>query len=170
MKVRDSGMPAEEIWSVFFDPVRTLAAFGLGRGTGTLVEFGSGYGTFTLPAAALVSGTVHALDIEPEMIRIVEGKCRQAGITNMSARVCDFVSDGTGLADNSCDAALLFNILHHDDHAGPDEGSPPRSQAQWPVGRHALEPRSFHAARPLAGYPPPSRAVCPVGQRSRIQV
>lgn len=115
MKVRDSGMPAEEVWSDFFDPARTLAAFGLGRGTRNLVEFGSGYGTFTLPAAALVSGTVHALDIEPEMIRVVEGKCRQAGITNVSARVCDFIAEGTGLANNSCDSAFLFNILHHDD-------------------------------------------------------
>lgn len=115
MKVRDSGMPAEEVWSEYFDPARILAAFGLGQGTRDLIEFGSGYGTFTLPAAALVSGTVHALDIEPEMVQAVEQKCRQAGISNVSARVCDFVSEGTGLADNSMDAALLFNILHHSD-------------------------------------------------------
>ena len=55
MKVRDSGMPEEEMWSVFFDPARVLA------------------------------------------------------------EVRDFVTDGTGLDNNSMDAALLFNILHHEE-------------------------------------------------------
>jgi ubiquinone/menaquinone biosynthesis C-methylase UbiE len=78
------------------------------------VEFGCGYGTFTLAAARMVSGIVHALDIEPDLISLVEEKCRQTRITNVRAQVRDFVGQGSGLADHSVDAALLFNILHHD--------------------------------------------------------
>src|SRR6185369_9537846 len=115
MKVRDSGMPDEEMWSGFFDPDKVLAVFGLDRGVEDMVEFGCGYGTFTLAAAKIATGTVHALDIEPEMVDVVLQKCVDAGITNVQARVRDFVGAGTGLADSSMDAALLFNILHHEE-------------------------------------------------------
>ncbi|HBA89535.1 MAG TPA: class I SAM-dependent methyltransferase [Geobacter sp.] len=115
MKVRDSGMPDEEMWSGFFDPAKVLAVFGLDRGVQDLVEFGCGYGTFTLAAAKIATGTVHALDIEPEMVDVVLQKCADAGITNVQATVRDFVGAGTGLADSSMDAALLFNILHHEE-------------------------------------------------------
>ncbi len=115
MKVRDSSMPDEEMWSGFFDPAKVLAIFGLDRGVRDLVEFGCGYGTFTLAAAGIAAGTVHALDIEPQMVSAVQQKCREAGIGNVQTTVCDFVAEGTGLADNSMDAALLFNILHHEE-------------------------------------------------------
>lgn len=113
MKVRDSGMPEEEMWAGFFDPAKVLAAFGLHRDVQDLVEFGCGYGTFTLAAAGMVTGTVYALDIEPDLVSLVEEKCREAGITNIKASVRDFVKEGTGILDGSIDAALLFNILHH---------------------------------------------------------
>ena len=118
MKVRDSGMPEEERWFGFFRPEAILGVFGLDRGVETLVDFGCGYGTFTLAAAKLVSGTVHALDIEPEMIEIVRAKCRQEGLANVRTEVRDFVGSGSGLAESSADAALLFNILHHEDPVG----------------------------------------------------
>lgn len=114
MKVRDSGMPDEEMWSGFFDPAKVLATFGLDRGVQDLVEFGCGYGTFTLAAAGIAAGTVHAMDIEPEMVDVVRQKCDEAGIANVQAEVRDFVAQDTGLADNSMDATLLFNILHHE--------------------------------------------------------
>ncbi|MBI5655648.1 MAG: class I SAM-dependent methyltransferase [Geobacter sp.] len=114
MKVRDSGMPEEEMWISFFDPPKVLATLGLINGIENLVEFGCGYGTFTLAAAGIASGTVHALDIEPEMVQVVEQKCRVAGIVNVQATVSDFVAEGTGLDANSMDAAVLFNILHHE--------------------------------------------------------
>ena len=107
-------MPEEEMWADFFNAEEILRTFGLDQGVVGLVEFGCGYGTFTLAAARMVSGTVHALDIEPELIRLVEEKCRQAGIANVCAVVRDFVGQGSGLADQSVDVALLFNILHHD--------------------------------------------------------
>ncbi|MGB9082622.1 MAG: class I SAM-dependent methyltransferase, partial [Desulfuromonadaceae bacterium] len=55
------------------------------------------------------------LDIEPEMVDVVRQKCIEAGIANVQAEVRDFVAGGTGRADNSMDAALLFNILHHEE-------------------------------------------------------
>ncbi len=92
-----------------------MADLGLDSRVQDLVEFGCGYGTFTLAAAKLASGTVHALDIEQEMVNCVARKCREHGIANVQARVCDFVTDGTGLTANSIDVALLFNILHHEE-------------------------------------------------------
>ncbi len=115
MKVRDSGMPHEEMWDGFFEPAKVLATFGLDRGVQDLVEFGCGYGTFTLAAAVIASGTVHALDIEPEMTTVVQQKCQDAVVHNVEVTLRDFVATGTGLADNSMDAALLFNILHHEE-------------------------------------------------------
>ncbi len=114
MKVRDSGMPEEEMWSGFFDPASVLGIFDLDREIHNLVEFGCGYGTFTLAAAGIVDGNVIALDIDPEMVSVVQQKCREADVNNVLATVRDFVADGTGLADNSMDTALLFNILHHE--------------------------------------------------------
>jgi ubiquinone/menaquinone biosynthesis C-methylase UbiE len=118
MKVRDSGMPEEGWWSTFFDPEAILRVFGLDRGIETLVDFGCGYGTFALAAAQMASGTVHALDIEPEMAEMVRAKCLEAGVTNVHTAVRDFVASGTGLPDSSIDAALLFNILHHEEPLG----------------------------------------------------
>lgn len=115
MKVRDSGMPEEAMWTGFFNPEAILRTLGLDIGVGDLVEFGCGYGNFTLAAASMVSGTVFALDIEPEMVALVQEKCRRAGIVNVQAVVRDFVAQGAPLPDNSMDAGLLFNILHHDE-------------------------------------------------------
>lgn len=115
MKVRDSGMPEEEMWAGFFDPDFILRSFGLGEGVQTIVEFGCGYGTFTLPAARLIKGGVHAFDIEPEMVSLVQGKCAAARLSNVHGVVRDFIGQGTGLSEGSIDAALLFNILHHEE-------------------------------------------------------
>lgn len=115
MKVRDSGMPDEEMWDSFFSPEKTLALLGLDAGIREVAEFGCGYGTFTLAAARLAQGTVHVFDIEPEMIDRVREKCLREGMANVRLELRDFVSDGTGLAGGSMDMALLFNILHHDE-------------------------------------------------------
>jgi ubiquinone/menaquinone biosynthesis C-methylase UbiE len=77
-----------------------------------VVDFGCGYGTFTIPAARIVSGTVYALDIEPEMIQITQTKAESVGLRNVRTTLCDFVSNGTGLPSASVDYAMLLNILH----------------------------------------------------------
>lgn len=82
---------------------------------GDVVEFGCGYGTFTIPAASAVTGTVFALDIEPDLVELTNRKAREAGLTNVRASVRDFLAEGTGLADGSAGTALAFNILHIED-------------------------------------------------------
>ncbi len=115
MKVRESGMPDEHVWDSFFDPDLIIRKLCLTERCRDVVEFGCGYGTFTLAAAKIVSGPVHALDIEPQMLEIVSVKSECANLTNVKTRKRDFVTDGTGLADASVDYVMLFNILHTDD-------------------------------------------------------
>lgn len=118
MKVRDSGMPDEEMWATFFDADRILSQLGLNDPAGDVVEFGCGYGTFTVAAATRTRGTVFAFDIEPAMIEATERKARDAGLSNVRCLLRDFVRDGTGLPDSSVGYAMAFNILHAENPVG----------------------------------------------------
>ena len=111
MKTRESGMPSEEVWQGFFDAEAILKKLGLTSACKNVVDFGCGYGTFTIPAARIVSGSVYALDIEPEMVELTRCKAEIAGLKNIDVRQCDFVVEGTGLSDGSADYAMLFNIF-----------------------------------------------------------
>jgi SAM-dependent methyltransferase len=112
MKTRESGMPEEEMWREFFDPEAILRLLKLTASCRDIVEFGCGYGTFTIPAARIACGTVHAIDIEPDMVSITQAKARAEGLPNVQGYVRDFVTEGTGLPAASVDYAMLFNILH----------------------------------------------------------
>ncbi|MHB0955487.1 MAG: class I SAM-dependent methyltransferase [Pirellulaceae bacterium] len=112
MKTRESGMPDEEMWREFFDTEAIVRLLKLNSSCRDVVEFGCGYGTFTMPAARIVRGTVHALDIEPEMIAITQAKAEAEALRNVQVCRRDFVSDGSGLPAASVDYAMLFNILH----------------------------------------------------------
>lgn len=111
-KVRDSGMPERERWEEFFDAAAILDALGCRSVSGDAVEFGCGYGTFTLPAAARVSGSVYALDIEPDMVAATRERASQAKLSNVIAQQRDFVLQGSGRPGASVRYAMLFNILH----------------------------------------------------------
>jgi SAM-dependent methyltransferase len=118
MKVRDSGMPDQALWESFFEPVEVLRLMSF-PGTGAdVVDFGCGYGTFTLAAAALTTGVVHGIDIDPEMVRGTAKRAREAGLHNVRTLERDFDSHGSGLAAGSCGYAMLFNILHAEDAPG----------------------------------------------------
>jgi SAM-dependent methyltransferase len=112
MKVRQSGMPDEEMWERFFDPPDVLSRLGLKPETPSAVDLGCGYGTFTIPAARLIRGTVHGFDLEPEMIRATGARAESAGLANVELHLRDFVAEGTGLPDSSVGYVMLFNILH----------------------------------------------------------
>jgi SAM-dependent methyltransferase len=115
MKIRDSGMPDQQMWKGFFDPSRILRQLGLSSRTGDVADLGCGYGTFSIPAAQFTSGTVHAFDIDPDMIAATDAKARSAGLSNLAAVERDFVAEGTGLAEGSVAYAMLFNVLHAED-------------------------------------------------------
>ncbi|MBK5246078.1 MAG: class I SAM-dependent methyltransferase [Peptostreptococcaceae bacterium] len=106
-------MPHEEMWSEFFNPQTILEQMQLTSELENVVDLGSGYGTFSIPAAQIVSGTIHAFDIEPKMIDLLESKADQLQIKNIELHLRDFIANGSGLADNSMDYVMLFNILHH---------------------------------------------------------
>ncbi len=115
MKVRESGMPEEAVWTAFFDPPRVLTQLGLDDPSADVVEFGCGYGTFTVAVARCTTGTVFALDLDPAMVAATERRAREHGLRNVRVLRRDFVSDGTGLPAGSVGCALLFNILHAED-------------------------------------------------------
>lgn len=114
MKVRDSGMPSEEIWSDFFNVDLIFTELQITSDIRDLVEIGCGYGTFTIPSAKIIKGIVYTFDIETEMLRIVKQKLVKEDVHNVNLELRDILTRKTGLADNSIDYVMLFNILHHD--------------------------------------------------------
>lgn len=106
-------MPEENYWASFYDADCIVAKLDCTKERKEhIVEFGSGYGTFTLPAARHTSGIIHALDIEPELVALVDRRARESGLTNVRTALRDFVTQGTGLPDASMDHAMVFNLLH----------------------------------------------------------
>jgi len=112
MKIRESGMPERDIWDGFFSPEKTLATLGLNNKVRDVAEFGCGYGTFTIPAAKIIKGKIYALDIEPDMIRLTDEEAKKHGLNNIETIQRDFMTEGSGLPDESIDYTMLFNILH----------------------------------------------------------
>jgi 2-polyprenyl-3-methyl-5-hydroxy-6-metoxy-1,4-benzoquinol methylase len=94
------------------NPFKTLKAAGLKPGDQVL-EIGCGPGFFTIPAGQLVgdAGCVHAIDINPQAVKVTGKKAKEAGLTNVQVRIADAAK--TGLPDASIDAVLLFSVLPH---------------------------------------------------------
>lgn len=105
-------MPEEAMWAGFFKPEAVLRKLGLSSACGDAVDFGCGYGTFTIPAARIASGVVHALDVEPDMVRATQERAEAEKLRNVRVHLRDFVADGSGLPAASVGYAMLFNILH----------------------------------------------------------
>ena len=77
----------------------------------TVLDFGCGPGSYTFIVAKIVGpqGRVVALDIHPLAIKHVENLAKSRGMDNVAV----VQSDGdTGLADESVDVILLFDIFH----------------------------------------------------------
>ncbi len=112
MKGRESGMPEKEMWEDFFNPEEVLGIMQFDENVKDVAEFGCGYGTFTIPAAKLSQGTVYAIDLEKEMLVLTEKEAARHNLHNIKTMLRDFMTDGTGLENESVDYAMLFNILH----------------------------------------------------------
>ena len=111
MKVRDSGMPDAATWDGFFDPAVVLGALAFDP-RADVVDFGSGYGTFTVAAARMTTGTVHAVDVDPAMVAATSARATALALGNVRVVERDFDTSGVGLADSSVGYAMLFNVLH----------------------------------------------------------
>jgi len=105
-------MPDEQLWASFFDPNAILPRLGLTSACRDAVEVGCGYGTFTIPAARIIGGTLHAFDIEQDMIQTTRQKVAASGLNNVRLCLRNVIADGFGLPDGSTDYVMLFNILH----------------------------------------------------------
>jgi len=114
MKIRDSGMPEETMWSKFFDPALILQKMEITHHLYSVVDLGCGFGTFSIPVSQLVKGKVHAFDIDQEMIQQLQSKIEQLDIKNIELHLKDFIAEGSGLSENSIDYVMIFNILHND--------------------------------------------------------
>ena len=112
MKIRESGMPDETMWDVFFNPDNILKTLGLSDKIMDIADFGCGYGTFTISAAKIVSGKIYAIDIEPEMLQETRRKARENKLNNVETMLQSLLLEGSGLNDESVDYVMLFNILH----------------------------------------------------------
>ncbi|HCE46709.1 MAG TPA: class I SAM-dependent methyltransferase [Lentisphaeria bacterium] len=118
MKVRESDMPEEGLWKLFFTPDAILDQLELTSNIRDAVDFGCGYGTFAIPAAKRIQGTLHGFDVDPGMIESSRQFAEQQDVGNLRLHLRDFMADGTGLPDASVDYAMLFNILHAEDPVG----------------------------------------------------
>ena len=107
-------MPEETIWSRFFNPEHILQQMEVTHNLKSVVDFGCGFGTFIIPASQIINGTVHAFDIDQDMIDQLQSKIDHRELKNIELHLKDFITEGSGLADNSIDYVMLFNILHHD--------------------------------------------------------
>ncbi len=115
MKTRDSGMPDERMWASFFSPAQTLAKLGLTESCDDVVDLGSGNRPFSITAPPGGGGTHPAFDIESEMVEITRRKAHECSLANVRVEQRDFVTQGTGLPQESVDYVMLFNILHCED-------------------------------------------------------
>jgi ubiquinone/menaquinone biosynthesis C-methylase UbiE len=107
-------MPVENIWASFFNVDLILSELQVNSDIYDLVEVGCGYGTFTIPAAKKINGDLYTFEIEEDMLAIVKQKLNNTHIDNVILENKDVITMTTGLAANSIDYVMLFNILHHD--------------------------------------------------------
>jgi len=79
----------------------------------TVADIGAGTGYFAIPLARAIAptGRVWAVDLQPELLEVLQGKLAKpdapANIVPLEG-----TASSTGLADRSCDIALLANVWH----------------------------------------------------------
>jgi SAM-dependent methyltransferase len=112
VKIRESGMPDQEMWRGFFAPGDILRKLGLTSSCRDVLDVGCGYGTFAVPAARICSGTVYAIDVEEDMVEATRAAAKDAALSNVVVSRRDFITEGSGLPDVSVEYVMLFNILH----------------------------------------------------------
>jgi len=96
---------------VFKSRGEVLIEAGIQRGD-IVLDFGCGPGGYIKPLAKMVgpSGKIYALDINPQAVRSVKSFVSKNNLANIETIISDCK---TGLADNSMDYVLLFDVLHH---------------------------------------------------------
>ncbi len=116
----------------------------------TLCDMGCGNGFYTLALARLTGaeGKVYAVDIQPEMLKLLEGRAREAGIKNVRT-VLSSQTDPK-LPEESIDLLLLVDVYHEFSH--PEEMLQAIRKSLKPSGRIALA--EFRAEDPKVPIKP----------------
>jgi len=116
-------------------PDRMLAAMGLEDGD-VVADIGTGSGFHARRMARLVapSGTVYAVDIQPEMLEILQGYVEEEGVTGIVPVLSEF--DDPKLSEGEIDWILLVDVYH--EFGNPGAMLAKMRQALKPNGRVAL--------------------------------
>jgi len=93
-------------------PDEVVRALGLKAGE-TIADIGSGSGYFTLRLAAAVGakGRVYGVDVDPEMVRHLNRRVRDAGVRNVQTVLSE--PDDPLLPDRSIDCFVIVDTWHH---------------------------------------------------------
>ena len=99
-------------------PDEMLAAMRLKNGD-IVADIGAGSGFHTRRMASLVAprGQVFAVDIQPEMLEILEGRVEDEGLTGIVPVLGEF--DDPKLPDNQIDWILLVDVYHEFENPDP---------------------------------------------------
>ena len=84
-----------------------------------IADIGAGTGYFAIPIAQAITpgGRVFAVDLQPELLEVLRGKLAKPDAP-ANIVLLQGTASSTGLADGSCDLALLANVWHElDDDA-----------------------------------------------------
>lgn len=92
---------------------KTLEKIGIKNGQ-TVLDFGCGSGTYTIPVAKIVGkeGKVYALDKDKKALDNLMKKATLGGLRNIRGMATSGEL-GIALPDESVDAVLVFDVLHH---------------------------------------------------------
>lgn len=95
--------------------IRVLAEVGIQPGS-VVLDYGCGAGSYILPLLSIIgdTGYIYALDIHPSAIEAVGDLCVQNNLKNVRTILSDCQ---TGLADQSVDVVILYDIYHDLDNA-----------------------------------------------------
>ncbi len=101
------GMPVRNL---FMPPARMMAEMEIKSGD-KILDYGCGPGTFTLMMAEKTgpSGVVHALDIHPRAVKMVQAKAFKKGLSNIKTILSGCATD---LDDESLDLVVCFDVFH----------------------------------------------------------
>lgn len=106
-----TSMPDRDWWSALWpDPEGVLRQLGIESDMDVL-DLCCGDGYFTAPLAKVVSGKVHALDLDPEMIDRAKAEVARQG-ASVRQWICADARDVATLLPASIDYALLANTFH----------------------------------------------------------
>ncbi len=98
---------------MFSEPAKIIAQLDLQSGS-RVAEIGTGSGAYSLAAAKAVGehGKVFAVEVQKELLSRLEKEVRAQRIFNIDTVWGDAEAvGGTKLADGSCDAAIIANVL-----------------------------------------------------------